>query len=116
MESNQFQVLLVHEIDRLNRETGWNVPVEEVPNTGNKISRIHSLQPWLRNGTVRFSRRHTLLLEQLRDFPKGRYDDGPDALEMAIRLAHEGSGVPSIRIIRVGDDDEDDDANWRELD
>jgi hypothetical protein len=29
------------------------------------------------------------LVEQLRDFPNGDHDDGPDALEMAIRLAGE---------------------------
>jgi hypothetical protein len=28
-----------------------------------------------------------LLVEQLREFPLGAHDDGPDALEMAIRLA-----------------------------
>jgi hypothetical protein len=27
------------------------------------------------------------LVEQLRDFPAGAHDDGPDALEMALRLA-----------------------------
>jgi hypothetical protein len=28
-----------------------------------------------------------LLVDQLRDFPAGAHDDGPDALEMALRLA-----------------------------
>jgi hypothetical protein len=28
-------------------------------------------------------------VDQLRDFPVGTHDDGPDALEMAIRLAEE---------------------------
>ncbi|WP_428307040.1 hypothetical protein [Lacipirellula sp.] len=27
------------------------------------------------------------MVDQLRDFPLGTHDDGPDALEMAIRLA-----------------------------
>jgi hypothetical protein len=31
----------------------------------------------------------SLLVEQLKEFPAGDYDDGPDALEMAIRLAGE---------------------------
>ena len=38
-----------------------------------------------------------LLVEQLREFPIGDYDDGPDALEMAIRLAAEllrGAAAP----------------------
>jgi hypothetical protein len=30
-----------------------------------------------------------LLVEQLRDFPAAAHDDGPDALEMALRLAEE---------------------------
>jgi hypothetical protein len=29
------------------------------------------------------------LVDQLRDFPAGAHDDGPDALEMALRLAEE---------------------------
>jgi hypothetical protein len=28
-----------------------------------------------------------LLVDQIKDFPVGEHDDGPDALEMAIRLA-----------------------------
>jgi hypothetical protein len=28
-----------------------------------------------------------LLVRQLRDFPNGDHDDGPDALEMAVRLS-----------------------------
>ena len=31
----------------------------------------------------------TLLVNQLKDFPAGDHDDGPDALEMAVRLAGE---------------------------
>jgi len=30
-----------------------------------------------------------LLVDQLRDFPAGDHDDGPDALEMALRLAEQ---------------------------
>ncbi len=37
-----------------------------------------------------------LLVDQLREFPSGDHDDGPDALEMALRLAAEMlSGVPT---------------------
>jgi hypothetical protein len=31
-----------------------------------------------------------LLVDQLRDFPCGEFDDAPDALEMAVRLACDG--------------------------
>jgi hypothetical protein len=37
-----------------------------------------------------------LLVQQLQEFPVAEHDDGPDALEMAVRLAEElFSGVPS---------------------
>jgi hypothetical protein len=36
------------------------------------------------------------LVQQLQEFPVAEHDDGPDALEMAVRLAEElFSGVPS---------------------
>jgi phage terminase large subunit-like protein len=35
-----------------------------------------------------------LLVRQLRDFPNADHDDGPDALEMAVRLARELSRPP----------------------
>ena len=30
-----------------------------------------------------------MLVDQLREFPTGKHDDGPDALEMAIRMGNE---------------------------
>jgi hypothetical protein len=41
----------------------------------------------VRSGTLQFSRRHAVLLEQMRLFPKAAHDDGPDALEMAVAAA-----------------------------
>lgn len=62
-----------------------------------KLTRIRLLTPLLaaKRIKIRRSRGSSLLVEQLRDFPLGDYDDGPDALEMAIRLCEEllqGSG------------------------
>jgi phage terminase large subunit-like protein len=34
-----------------------------------------------------------LLVDQLMDFPNADHDDGPDALEMAIRLPMEAKGL-----------------------
>jgi hypothetical protein len=36
-----------------------------------------------------------MLVEQLKEFPLGEHDDGPDALEMAIWLAGELLGTAS---------------------
>ena len=46
-----------------------------------KLGRIQRLQPLISSGALRFSRRQVTLLEQLRQFPMGAHDDGPDALE-----------------------------------
>lgn len=64
-----------------------------------KKARIRRLGPLLAAGRIKFIRTPgtSLLIEQLRAFPlPGYHDDGPDALEMAIRLCEEllcGSGV-----------------------
>jgi predicted phage terminase large subunit-like protein len=53
----------------------------------NKQARIAGLETLVTQGLIVFSRRHQILLEQLRQFPLGKHDDGPDALEMAIQAA-----------------------------
>jgi predicted phage terminase large subunit-like protein len=57
---------------------------------GNKRTRIEGLEPLIAQGRLLFSRQHVRLLEQLRQFPLGAHDDGPDALEMAVRAAIRG--------------------------
>ena len=58
----------------------------------NKLVRIRRLGPYLASRRLRFkahSPSTRLLVEQLRTFPVGDHDDGPDAAEMAVRLAAE---------------------------
>ena len=60
--------------------------------TSNKLVRIRRLGPYLSQRRLRFlasSASTRLLVDQLRDFPAAAHDDGPDALEMALRLAEE---------------------------
>lgn len=64
-----------------------------------KIPRIKLLTPLLAAGRIKFVRTPgtSLLVEQLRAFPLHNHDDGPDALEMGIRLCEEllqGDGDP----------------------
>jgi phage terminase large subunit-like protein len=56
-----------------------------------KLVRIRCLEPLLRQGRIKMLRTPgtSLLLEQMRAFPIHVNDDGPDALEMAIRLCEE---------------------------
>ena len=60
-----------------------------IRSTTDKLGRIQTLQPLVSSGILRFSRRHLKLLEQLRQFPHGAHDDGPDALEMAVGIARQ---------------------------
>lgn len=93
VESNQFQDLLAGELEAAFRQAGIlaarPAPIE---NRVNKQVRIRRLGPYLSSSRIRFkadSPGTRLLVEQLGTFPIGDHDDGPDALEMAVRLAAE---------------------------
>lgn len=92
VEVNQFQQLLASDIERVANEHRLLIPLYQLNNRVNKLVRVRRLTPYLANGQFRFkgnSPGARLLVEQLRDFPNGDHDDGPDALEMAIRLAND---------------------------
>lgn len=65
------------------------VPMNVVPvrPQTDKIARIQNLQPLIKRGIIQLSRRHVSLLEELKYFPKGRHDDGLDALQMVYELS-----------------------------
>lgn len=87
IETNQFQWMLKEELAKESARAGLYLPITEVNSTGDKTLRIQSLQPFIKNGYIRFQQNQNLLLEQLWDFPYGAYDDGPDALEGCLSLA-----------------------------
>jgi predicted phage terminase large subunit-like protein len=92
VEANQFQDLLAREIAAEFRRQRRVVSPYAIHNHLNKQVRIRRLGPYLASRRLRFfapSASTRLLVEQLRDFPLGDHDDGPDALEMAIRLAED---------------------------
>lgn len=89
VEANAFQFLLAPEFDRQCRERRLPpLPVQLVDQTAPKMMRIARLGPHLLCEHLRL--RDTpgcrLLARQLRDFPQSDHDDGPDALELAIRM------------------------------
>jgi predicted phage terminase large subunit-like protein len=92
VEANQFQELLVDNVVQAFAVAGVQATVSGVHNYANKLLRIRRLGPLLAQHRLRFMRGSAgtqLLLDQLRDFPLGSHDDGPDALEMAVRLAEQ---------------------------
>lgn len=110
-ESNQFQVVLVDEIRRLGAQRGIYPVIEGVHNASNKSSRIESLQALIKSGIIQFSKKQTELLIQLKYFPKGPHDDGPDALEMAVRISKNGSDYEGTFVDTRTEDEEPDDED-----
>jgi len=91
VEANQFQELLAGELAAaLNRRGLLAARPQPIHNATNKLVRIRRLGPYLASRRLRFktdSPGTRLLVEQLTMFPVADHDDGPDALEMAVRLA-----------------------------
>ena len=92
VESNAWQDLLAGEFGRAFVEAGLPDPEPwAINNHTPKLVRIRKLGPLLAQKRIRFRKGSPgvgLLLGQLRDFPDpNAHDDGPDALEMAYRLA-----------------------------
>lgn len=94
-EVNQMQELLLDMIQDEFRAAGIvSPPLMGIDNRINKVVRIRSLSSWLSGGRIKLKARSPgceLLVQQLQDFPIGDHDDGPDALEMAVRVAMEVS-------------------------
>jgi predicted phage terminase large subunit-like protein len=96
IEGNAFQELLVGPWREACDGMSYYAPEPIlVQNTTNKGLRIERLGTWLANGDLRFRRTasNELLVRQMREFPHGQHDDGPDALEVAIRTLCEAAGM-----------------------
>ncbi len=93
IESNQFQQLLVTDIEEAGKHMAQQPPIVEIHNYSiSKAIRIRRIGPYLSRKGIRFkqnSKGTALLVDQLRDFPNNDHDDGPDGLEMALRIAIE---------------------------
>lgn len=71
-------------------------PIYLISNTVNKQLRIGRLGPYLQNSKFRLNsgcEDNKILLTQLQEFPLSDHDDGPDALEMAMRLLGEAANL-----------------------
>lgn len=89
IEVNVYQELLGPEFIRVAREANLgSLPLYGINNVENKEVRIRTIGPYLAKRELRF--RDTpgcrKLVQQMRDFPAGEYDDGPDALSMFLRM------------------------------
>lgn len=87
VETVQFQYYFAEIMRQKSAEIGEYLPIEEINSVQNKDARIQSLQPFVKNGYLKFSKRHKALLDQMLKYPMGKNDDTPDALQMAVALA-----------------------------
>jgi predicted phage terminase large subunit-like protein len=91
IEVNQFQELLGADFaTEFVRQGMVGITPCSIENRTSKAVRIRRLGPLLAARRLRFKTNSPgtrMLVDQLKDFPIGGHDDGPDAAEMALRLA-----------------------------
>jgi predicted phage terminase large subunit-like protein len=87
IEANLFPELLLKTVCEKAYQENVSAPFKEVRNTGSKELRIFGMETYISTGQILFSHKHGELLDQMKYFPRGDHDDGPDALEMALREA-----------------------------
>ena len=92
-EVNQAQEAMAIELQKRANDVGLLLNIYEVRSSQHKITRIQTLQPMIKCGEILFSRKHYFLLEEMRHFPKGRFDDGLDALHMAVQACMNASSI-----------------------
>lgn len=101
VETVQFQAFLKSELVSRGAKVGVPIPAIGVKPIANKQLRIETLQPHFANGLIKLRATQTLLIEQLRHFPKADHDDAPDALQMVWALAnsHAGNHIKPLPLI-----------------
>jgi len=89
IETNQFQEMLAVMLGTIAKERKLVFPMFGINNALKKEVRIRRIGPYLAQRKLRFKAKShgtRQLVQQLRDFPVGEHDDGPDGLEMGLRM------------------------------
>lgn len=105
VETIQFQEYFKDSLVKEAHKKGLTLNVVEIKPNVDKLLRIQTLQPWIKNGWILFRRNMRELLTQLMHYPMGDHDDGPDALEMLKALLESGM----IKAVSVSSETVDDD-------
>ena len=96
IEINSFQEHMADNLEKRIVELGRRLPIHKITSSSNKRSRIAGIEPYIKQGNIRFCRKHRGLLGQLTQFPLAKNDDGPDALEMAMQAVKKKGDAYSI--------------------
>jgi predicted phage terminase large subunit-like protein len=90
VEANAFQKLLLKDFARISKERTLRLPLYSINQEKvEKKLRLRTLGPYLARKELRFKRGSAgarLLVEQLKQFPVGQFDDGPDGLQLGIKM------------------------------
>ena len=96
-EENAIKEFLDTPFNNYAASAGYHLPLVKIQNSIAKEARIARLSPLVENGKIRFLRGQGdqgELIEQLVFYGQpGVNDDGPDALEMAVRLSQRVSDL-----------------------
>ncbi|KDN12573.1 Phage protein [Snodgrassella communis] len=103
IETVQFQEFFKTELVKRSAQLHTPIPAIGVKPIADKLLRIESIQPHMQNGLIRLHPNQTVLIDQLRHFPRADHDDGADALQMLWMLVQTRSA--QIEFTRVEDDD-----------
>lgn len=92
-DANAAQEFLAQQLQKRLVAEGYpaTTRLKPIKNRTKKELRIEAMLPDIENGTIRFSQRHTTLLEQFERYGQGANDDGPDSLNMAVTTAVKSS-------------------------
>jgi predicted phage terminase large subunit-like protein len=92
-EAIQAQDAMADVLEEQAKNAGVHFKVERIQhNATSKIARIQALQLPLQQGRLLLCRQHVTLLDEMKCFPKGQFDDGLDALAMAVKIAEDCQG------------------------
>ena len=89
MEVNGGQDYLASQLESESIKRGIPIPLKRITQKSTKDMRVRGLTPFVNTGVLQFNIDDRVFLQQMREFPLGAHDDGPDALEMAVRTLME---------------------------
>jgi len=96
-EANQAQEAMAGALGKLVKSANLQLRITHIHNTQvSKIARIQVLQAPLQQGCLILCHKHATLLDEMKCFPRGQFDDGLDALEMAVRIAEDSQGGGTV--------------------
>lgn len=108
VEAVQFQEFFRQVLIKASIDAGCPIPARAVIPHADKTLRIESLQPYLA-ANIEIHADCATLIDQMKHFPMGDHDDGPDALQMLWMLASTSVGTIEFQSSRDLDADRDDD-------